>query len=84
MTAPHVPSPADDALTMWTVYDHPRDFPNHFVARCFQIKADAAVATKSVVTADKIETIRSVMQRMGKVCLQRDPNDDPKIVEVWL
>lgn len=24
------------SITLWTVYDHPRDYPNNFVARRFE------------------------------------------------
>jgi hypothetical protein len=27
----------DAALYMWTIYDHPRDKPDKFVARCWRI-----------------------------------------------
>jgi len=28
------------SLLMWVVYGHPRDFPEHFVARVFRFESD--------------------------------------------
>lgn len=71
-------------LIMWTVYDHPRDFPNNFVARRWLITAAGPKATDDVVVMAKLDSFRAAMQRCGRVCLPRRPNDDPVILEVWL
>jgi hypothetical protein len=73
-------------LVMWTVYDHPSDFPDAFVARRFEVAAGGFVTTETFITSPDIETLRNSLQ--GEfLCtdrLPRHPNDDPKIVEVWL
>lgn len=68
-------------LSIWTIYDHPIDYPDHFVARCFI----GEQPTSSTIVADNIETVRHILcVEMGLVCLTRSPEDDPKIVETWL
>ena len=73
-------------LAMWTVYDHPDDYPDKFIARRFEVGDDGGVlATTSVIVADSIETIRDILQfELHFVMLMRSPEDDPKIVETWL
>jgi hypothetical protein len=71
-------------LTMWTVYDRPRDFPENFVARCFDINPDGAAATPHVIVAKSLRHIRRTLLRAGLVMLTRSPEDDRKIVETWL
>lgn len=74
---------ASDALSMWTVYDHPSDFPNGFIAREWITSGSEPQPTDVVIVAP-LETIRKNLQRMGLVCLTRAPDDDPAIVETWL
>jgi hypothetical protein len=72
-------------LSMWTVYDHPRDFPEHFVAREFRIHPGRAEATSNIIQSEDLEVIRTILlTEMGKMRLMRSPHDDPKIVETWL
>lgn len=77
---------ADDALYMWTVYDHPTDMPDKFVARLFAIArlSPTPSPTETVIVADALDDLRGAMRKRGLTCLARDPSDDPKIVEVWL
>ena len=73
---------------MWTVYDHPTDYPDCFVARKFLITSGGgAWATNEIVTATTLAAIRKAVQAvMPHVvdCFPRDESDDPKIVECWL
>jgi len=73
-----------DRLEMWTVYDHPLDHPEHFVARRWVIEAEGPRATGTLYKSAELERIRAAMRAFGLVKLDRDPADDPKIVEVWL
>lgn len=73
------------ALAMWTVYDHPADYPDKFVARRFEVDRTGPRVTDSIIIADDIETIRDVLQfEMHLVKLMRSPEDDPVIMETWL
>jgi hypothetical protein len=72
-------------LAMWTVYDHPTDYPNTFVARRFDIDGNGATPTASIIVAPDLTTLRDILAfQMGLTCLTRSPGDDPKIVETWL
>ncbi len=74
----------DNSLAIWTVYDHPRDFPGDFVARRFVVDAGGARPTDDILTAKSIDVLRDLLEARGLVKLDRSPGDDPKIVESWL
>ena len=69
-----------EGLPVWTVYDHPNDFPHCFVARLF----DGERPTATIMVAGEIETIRARLVALGLAKLARHPDDDQKIMEVWL
>jgi hypothetical protein len=71
---------------MWTVYDHPRDFPAAWVARRWEIGEGRARATGDVLVSDCKADVRHMIQDTmpGAVCLHRQLGDDPGIVETWL
>ena len=58
------------SLSMWTVYNH----PDGYVARKFEFKGDAQVATKETLrTTDEpgLELLRDAFQQAGLVCMVR-------------
>jgi hypothetical protein len=67
-------------LEIWAVYDHPKDFPDRFVARKFIYDR----MTDKVITAPDLTTLRTHFQQRGLCRLPRDPSDDPVIVECWI
>jgi hypothetical protein len=73
-----------DELEMWTIFDHPRDRPDHFVARKFIISREGPLLTDEVLLADEVDALREAMEYMGKVKLMRSPEDDPVIMETWV
>jgi hypothetical protein len=70
-------------LELWTVYDHPSDFPDHWVARRSVVGRGGATVTGAVIRAETLEGLRLLLPP-GMACLTRQPDDDPTIVEVWL
>jgi hypothetical protein len=72
-------------LSIWTVYDHPKDCPDGFIARRFEAGGGNpdAVATADVVTGD-LASIRESMVLCGLCRMSRAPSDNPKIVETLL
>jgi hypothetical protein len=74
----------DDALSMWTIYDHPKDFPNHYVARLYQVDKQGPRASATVVAAETLEALRRPLRNIGLTRLPRDPSDDPVIIETWV
>lgn len=67
-------------LTIWTIYDHPTDYPNAWVARAHDVPGGP---TDRVEVADSLEALRAKLPR-GLTMLARHPDDDPVIREVWL
>lgn len=72
-----------DGLSMWTVYDHPKDFPQHYVARCFIVDAVGVTPTGVVLFANTLEELRAILPR-DLYRMRRFEQDDANIVEVWL
>lgn len=70
------------ALPMWTVYRQPLDHPDHYVARMF-VTLPAPVATHVAIVADTLEELRQALPA-GLLRLERQPADEPQIVEVWI
>lgn len=71
-------------LALWTVYDHPSDQPDCFIARKFLIVAGGPIATEETRAARTLQPLRDSFELEGLYCLPREPNDDPKIIESWL
>lgn len=67
-------------MISWTIYDHPYDYPNSFVARQF----DWHVPTNNVLLAKHIDTLRTQMRQLGLVRMPRAPQDEKAIVETWI
>jgi len=72
------------ALLMWTIYDHPSDQPNVFLARLYEIDINGTRPTAECMASESLEALRVVMQKMGLTCLGRAEGDDPVIVETWV
>jgi len=72
-------------LNCWVLYDNPKDFPGQAVARKFTIDARAdPQPTNEHVVASTVAPLRIGLQKSGRVPFQRDPQDDPAIVEIWV
>lgn len=78
-----------ESLNQWVIYDHPRDDPDHYVVRRWEIMAqpgNAEMLPRESTAVQTLEEARQVIQDQapGSVCLTRAEQDDPTIVEVWL
>jgi hypothetical protein len=62
------------------VYDRPRDWPNHFVARLFM----GVDPTGDIVLAHDLDALREHLAERGLVRMDRMEGDKPHIVETWL
>lgn len=71
-------------LTMWTVYEKPKDYPIGWIARMFEITRAGPKPTGSVIKCAELEPIRMKLARAGLMRLMRDESDEPQIVETWL
>lgn len=66
-------------IYLWVVYDHPKDFPDAFVARRFR----DAQPTAEYFTAPDLQQLRGMLPK-GLTRFPRHPSDDPVIVEMWM
>jgi hypothetical protein len=78
--------PCHQPLRMWTIYDHPRDCPDFFVARRFESYPGFLLPTTAVIQSKHLIPLRETLvvdHGMG-VQIARAASDDPVIVEVWM
>lgn len=73
-----------DILSIWTLYDHPKDYPAGFIARRWEVYATGPVPTDDAVMANDLETLREHFRDCGLYCMPRQPGDDPVIIETWI
>jgi hypothetical protein len=71
-----------DIPTLYTIYKHPRDFPNKYVVRMFKLD----MPTPNRWNVDSLDEARAVVADLlpGGVCFPRDDSDDSVIVETWM
>lgn len=72
----------DGALEQWVIYDHPRDYPQGFIARRWEITASCLQATGDSIRAPTLAEVRNRLPR-GMCRIPRFAKPDPCIVEVW-
>jgi hypothetical protein len=68
---------------MWTIYKHPLDYPDAWVARRLIVRAGQIWMTYDMFTADTLDEVRALLPQ-GLDRIDRSPNDDPVIAEVWI
>lgn len=74
-----------DTLSMWTVYDHPRDWPDWYVARKSEVNKDGITSINEHVIMERdLDRLRKTLAGFGLACISRSHEDDPVILEVWL
>lgn len=73
-----------EPMLRYAIYDKPSDYPESFVMRLWHIYPGIEpLPTTKVEVAPTLEEIRQHIPE-GFACISRFPNDDPKIVEVWI
>lgn len=70
-------------MKTYTIYDHPSDYPSCYVMRVFETKAGEVIPTDETVVSTNLEAVRAMVPP-GCICMPRDPDDDPVILETWL
>lgn len=63
-----------------TVYKKPKDYPDKYIARLWDINNKP---TRFVVVADTLENIRRLVPK-NMTCIPPSEKDDPVIVEVYI
>lgn len=74
------------AISLWTVYKQPDDFPNHYVARRFEVRSGELHHTDQVIVAASMTAVRRHLEQyhLSGTVMPRTENDDPNVVETWL
>lgn len=69
-------------VEIWTVYDHPSDYPNKIVARKFLNDKP----TKEFIIGDNIKSVRKQLlsHNPNLTRFEPHPTDDIVILETWL
>lgn len=80
---------ACDALVLFVVYDHPTDYPANVVVRAWHTGSWGTAPSDYCCVLDDLETVRRVFggkcePTLSFVRVEPEPDDDPKIAEVWL
>jgi hypothetical protein len=70
-------------LPMWVIYEHPSDYPEHFVVRCVHVTAGKLVFDTACTLCPTLEDARASLPE-GLLNIGRQEGDDPVIREVWL
>jgi hypothetical protein len=70
-------------LLIWTIYQHPRDFPDWFVARPYVIRPKTSGPMPMHLMAHTLDCLRLMLPN-GLTRLDRQPADDPVILETWV
>jgi len=72
-------------LSLWVVYDRPRDFPAHVVVREQAVLPGGDIGLAPVACLyGSLAEMRDEWVERGLFWLERQPGDDPFIVGVWL
>jgi hypothetical protein len=73
-------------LDLYTVFDHPSDFPDYYVVRRFRARAGIVKNDLRAYCFKELAMAREFIQQQWPhaVCLGRAAGDDPKILETWL
>ena len=66
-------------VRIWAIYDHPKDYPNYYVARLFLSDR----LTNQVIARSNLEELRTIFKDQHLTCINRQKDDDPVIVETW-
>ena len=81
---PRGPQMTETWLSIWTIYEHPGDYPDGFVVRKFDIVHGKTEPVPSIAFgAPTLETARSLLPA-GLRRLPRAETDEPQIVESWI
>lgn len=72
-------------LRMWTVYDHPLDFPEHWVVRPGRAtRHQGYVPAPRCWPFDTLEQCHEFLEPFHLTLIQRGDPAEPNIAEVWI
>ena len=71
-------------MPSFTITDHPSDYPDYFVARMHLTSKGATTAAAFAIMDRDVERLRTTLEALGLVKMDRSPEDDPVILETWI
>lgn len=78
---------AEVSMVQWVVYFRPTDFPDHVVVRAWYVMRDGALRRDDrALLFPTVDAARDwfAAYHPHLIAIERLPNDDPAIVEVYL
>lgn len=74
-----------EQMFFYAVYDHPKDYPDHYVVRRFLITPGKSVPEADIyLQKENLDELRLSLRLLGLFPIGRDKSDDPVIVETWI
>lgn len=73
----------EGALMIWTLYDHPRDYPSGYVLRPTAVLAGVTLFSPIVWYASTPEELEAILPD-GVIRMGPQEGDDPVILSVWM
>lgn len=70
-------------VELFAVYDHPKDFPEHYAVRKI-FTAEEGLEVLEWVLFQHLEAARSMLAQRGLLRVPRGDSDEPELVETWL
>ena len=70
-------------LSQWVIYDHPKDYPKHYVVRRWDIGRFGVMPDQKAILANSLSEARANLPP-GLYRMARYQDDDPAILEVWM
>lgn len=73
------------SLSIFAIYDHPTDYPDHFVVREYLISNDNVTPLENIYM--KALTLKQIQEEFDKtiyVFCNRSANDDEKIIGIYI
>ena len=80
-----MPKSAEIIMSIRVIIDHPKDYPDHFVVRRWDVERGnpEPVPAFDYALAMTLEQARQMLPE-GLINIGRWPNDDPAILECWI
>ncbi len=74
----------EEGFSLWTVYDHPSDFPDSFVTRRSEFVKGVPITTCEIFHDESFEAIEEFLAEKGLFAMMRQEGDDPCIIATWM
>jgi hypothetical protein len=74
-----------EVLEMWVIYDHPADYPDHYVVRRWAVVRGESHPDPICQMAPDVESARLLIpRRMWNLGRYEYESDDRAVMEVWI